>query len=196
LLNREAPNTKFDKRILAMRLITIFALTATCLVSACGNEESGTSTKSASGHKPPSDWNATDACSVLDKAVYGSLTEKRIASTSLALSWQSDGTTAATSECTYVTNEDERFRVMLRWSPINDNTEGAINETRSGLSLTVKAFNGELETLNGLGKAAFWVDLTKSLNVFIGEDKMAIINVPAGPKAKEQAIAIARKLGA
>jgi hypothetical protein len=179
-----------------MRLITILALAVTGFVSACGNEGSGTSTKSAGGHKPPSNWNATDACSVLDKAVYGALTEKNIASTSLALSRQSDGTTAATSECTYVTTDDERLKVMLRWSPINDNTEGAINETRSGLTMTVKAFNGQLETLNGVGKAAFWVDLTKSLNVFIGEDKMAIINVPAGPKAKDQAIAIARKLGA
>lgn len=38
--------------------------------------------------------------------------------------------------------------------------------------------------------------MTKSLNVFIGEDKFAIITVPASDASKEQAVALARKLGA
>ena len=55
---------------------------------------------------------------------------------------------------------------------------------------------GHVETVGGLGKAAFWAAMTKSLNVFIGEDKFAIITVPASDASKEQAVALAHKLGA
>ena len=61
---------------------------------------------------------------------------------------------------------------------------------------TLKGFGGHVETIEGLGKAAFWAAMTKSLNVFIGEDKFAIITVPASTASKEQAVALAHKLGA
>ena len=85
---------------------------------------------------------------------------------------------------------------MLRWSPVNDNTEGAINTMRSGLVEVMKGFGGTVEEIPKLGKAAFWVDKTSSLNVFIGEDRVAIINMPSGAGAKEKAITLAHKLGA
>jgi hypothetical protein len=34
------------------------------------------------------------------------------------------------------------------------------------------------------------------MNVFIGDDKFAIITLPSSPSSKEQAIALARQLGA
>jgi hypothetical protein len=175
----------------------VAALAGLALLSACGGEgDSKTTSNSGGGKKPPAGWNAVDACSVIDGAAYGGFIGKNVASTSLALARESDGTTAATSECTYELSEGGRSSIMLRWSPINDNTEGAINEARNGLTATVKAFNGKLETVDGLGKAAYWVALTNSLNVFIGEDKFVIINVPASDTARDQAIAIAKKLGA
>lgn len=181
-----------------MRNQLLAALFGLACVSGCGgegNNSAPSSTQSSGGKKPPAAWNAVDACSVIDGAAYGSFIGKAVASTSLALVRESDGTTAATSECTYELVEGGRSSIMLRWSPINDNSEGAINEARNGLTATAKAFNGNVETVDGLGKAAYWVALTNSLNVFIGEDKFAIINVPTSPTARDQAIAIARKLG-
>src|SRR3546814_4287869 len=81
---------------------------------------------------------------------------------------------------------------MLRWAPSGDNSDGSINLTRNGLEQTLKGFGGHVETIDGLGKAAFWAGMTKSLNVFIGEDKFAIITVPASEASKEQAVALAR----
>jgi hypothetical protein len=182
-----------------MRNQRVAAMLGLALVSACGDSGQSSSpatSQSSGGKKPPTDWNAVNACSVIDGAAYGGFVGKSVAATSLALDRESDGTTAATSECTYELSDGGRMSIMLRWSPINDNSEGAINEARNGLTATAKAFNGNVETIDSLGKAAYWVAITNSLNVFIGEDKFAIINVPTSPTAREQAIAIARKLGA
>ena len=171
------------------------------VLSACGGDRgdgntAATSASTSGGKKPPANWNAVDACKVIDGATYGGFVGKTVKSTSLALERESDGVTAATSQCSYELSDGQRVTIMLRWSPINDNTEGAINAARDGLNATVKAFNGKVESVDGLGKAAYWVEIANSLNVFIGEDKFAIISVPASPSARDQAIAIARKLGA
>lgn len=183
-----------------MRHLILPALLSLTLLSACGGDGASSTAaapnQSSNGKTPPASWNALDTCKVIDANAYGTFVSKVVTTTSLALVRESDGTTAATSECTYELSEGSRETIMLRWSPINDNSEGAINEARNALNATAKAFNGEVETIDGLGKAAYWVALTNSLNVFIGEDKFAIINVPASATAKEQAVAIARKLGA
>ena len=156
----------------------------------------GNATESDSGPALAEGWTMPDACAVLSKDAYGAAIDQTVSSTELAMPHPSDGTTAATSECKYVLADGSRYSVMLRWSPINDNSDGAINTTRSGLQQVVEAFGGTLDTVPNLGKAAFWVSKTASLNVFIGEDRMAIINVPDGPAAKDQAIAVAVTLGA
>jgi hypothetical protein len=183
-----------------MKTLLIPVVLSLALLTACGGEAPGGSSskqgQSGGGKTPPADWNAVDACSVIDGSAYGGFVGKSVAATSLGLSRPSDGTSAATSECTYELSEGGRPSILLRWSPIGDNSEGAINEARNGLEATAKAFNGKVETVDGVGKAAYWVALTNSLNVFIGEDKFAIINVPTSDTARDQAIAIARKLGA
>ena len=69
---------------------------------------------------------------------------KPVTETTLALVHESDGVTAATSECTYTLGDDGKASLMMRWSPIDDNSEGVINMTRSGLLQTVKAFGGSV----------------------------------------------------
>lgn len=145
---------------------------------------------------PPANWKATDACSVIDKAAMATIVGKPVAETSLALVHETDGTTAATSQCTYALTDGTQATLMMRWSPIADNSEGAINLARNGLQETMKAFGQSLETIDGLGKAAFWAEMAGQLNVFIGEDKFVIISMPTGPAAKDSAITLARKLGA
>ena len=58
---------------------------------------------------------------------------------------------------------------MLRWSPIADNTQAAIATAHSGAEQTIKAFGGSVDTVGGLGKAAFWAGKIDSLNVFIDD---------------------------
>lgn len=180
-----------------------FAIIAALLLAGCGSTATsgadagnGTSDAATGGNKPPSDWNALDACTAFNKGAMTAILGKPVTATTLALVNESDGTTAATSECTYALGDSGKASLMMRWSPINDNTEGSINTTRNTLQQTVKAFGGSVEIIGDLGKAAFWVDLTNSLNVYIGEDKFLIINTPSGPDAKSQAINVAKKLGA
>jgi hypothetical protein len=180
---------------------TIAMLAAALTLSACGGTapegDSAAPSTTAEAKKSSGDWNATDACAMVDKAAMATFLGTAIESTSLGLVNQSDGTTAAGSECTYLLAEGGRAQLLLRQSPINDNTPEAIAMARSGTQQTIDAFGGgKIEDIPGLGKAAFWVGKIDALNVFIGEDRFAIITLPASDAAKDQAIAIAKRLGA
>jgi hypothetical protein len=85
---------------------------------------------------------------------------------------------------------------MLRWSPIDDNTPEAMAAAQNTSKQTIEAFGGTIETVEGLGKSAFWIGKTDTMNVFIGDDKFAIITLPSNPASKEQATTLARELGA
>ena len=186
------------------RTIMLAAVAASLTLAGCGGEAAdkgggagmASSAAAKSGTAPPRDWNAADACAVVDKAAMSAILGQAVTETRLGNVSQSDGATAVTSECSYQLADGGSATLMLRWSPIGDNSEGSINLTRNGLEQTLKGFGGHVETIDGLGKAAFWAGMTKSLNVFIGEDKFAIITVPASEASKEQAVALARKLGA
>ena len=169
------------------RSIMLAAVAASLTLAGCGGEAAdkgdgaGTASSAAakSGTAPPPDWNAADACAVVDKAAMAAILGQAVPRTPLGK-----------------VNQTGSAALMLRWSPIGDNSEGSINLTRNGLEQTLKGFGGHVETVGGLGKAAFWAAMTKSLNVFVGEDKFAIITVPASDASKEQAVALAHKLGA
>ena len=145
---------------------------------------------------PPANWNAIDACAAVDKAAMAAIVGQAVNETTLGFVNASDGTTAAGSECKYTLADGSHATLMMRWSPIADNTDGAISAAKKGLEETLKAFGKTIEVIDGVGKAAFWTDATSSLNVFIGEDKFIIFNAPSGSEGKNQAIALARKLGA
>ena len=86
---------------------------------------------------------------------------------------------------------------MTRWSPINDNTDGAIAAAKATMKQTLAAFGGgDVEDVPGLGKASFWVAKVDQLQSFIGEDRMVLITVPSGPDSKAKAIALAKRAGA
>lgn len=186
------------------KVLALTALATTIALAGCGGgapapaaDATDASPSAAAPAKgPPKDWNAADACTVVDKRAMAVIVGQAVDEARLGNVNQSDGVTAATSECTYTLADGQTASVMLRWSPIGDNSEGSINLTRNGLEQTLKGFGGKVETIEGLGKAAFWADMTRSLNVFIGEDKFVIINAPPGAKAREQAVTLAHKLGA
>ena len=150
-----------------------------------------------SGGGAPKGWNAADACSVVDKARMAATAGKPVSEANLGLVHESSGgSDATTSECSYIMEDGSRASVMLRWSPIDDNTPEAMAAARDTSKQTIEAFGGTIETVEGLGKSAFWIGKTDTMNVFIGDDRFAIITLPSNPKSKEQAIALARELGA
>lgn len=187
-----------------MKKMSLIAVTATSLLlagcdGAAGTGKNGGSSETASADSkagPPTGWNAADACSVVDKARMAAITGKPVSEASLGLVHVSSGSDATTSECSYIMEDGGRASVMLRWSPIADNSEGAMNLARNGAKQTIEAFGGTLENVDGLGKSAFWIDKTDTMNLFIGEDKFVIITLPSNPASKEQATTLARQLGA
>lgn len=181
----------------------IIVAASTMLLTGCGgssNTQQGNGTgemasaESPSG--PPAGWNSANACAVVDKAKMTAVTGKSVSETSLGLVHVGTGTEATTSECSYVMDDGNHASVMLRWSPINDNSEGAINLARNGAKQTIEAFGGTIDNVDGLGKAAFWIGKTDTMNIFIGEDKFAVITMPHSPSSKEQATTLAHQLGA
>ena len=61
---------------------------------------------------------------------------KPVSEASLGLVHESSGADAATSDCSYIMADGSRGSVMLRWSPINDNTQGAIDTARNSMKET------------------------------------------------------------
>lgn len=146
-------------------------------------------------------WNATDACTILDKAAVAEILNQEIPSTQLYLVHQAGASDAATSECTYLGADGASVaRLMTRWSPINDNTTASIAMARSSTAETMKAFSSvPLEDVPGLGKAAFLAPNVNQLNVFIDDARMIIVTiekVPDGAQGKDLAVAMAKKAGA
>lgn len=187
-----------------MRAITtgIIAITTVSLIAGCGGGApgNGTTTTSeaspASGSAMPADWKATDACSIIDKATMARVLGTAVTEASVGLVNEPSATTAATSECTYIL-ESGRATVMTRWSPIADNTPGAIATAKSATEASLAAFGGgKAEDVPGLGKASFWVAKVDQLQSFIGEDRMVLITVPSSADAKDKAIALAKRAGA
>lgn len=169
-------------------------------LSGCGEKAAETSGKDATEASATPNWNAADACSILDKTTVGQALKQDIAETQLSLAHEADAATAATSECTYLGQDGASVaRLMTRWSPIADNTPEAIASTKAATASAVKAFSDKpVEDIPGLGKAAFFVPGINQLNVFFDDARMAMITVekvPDGASGKDIAIALAKQAG-
>jgi hypothetical protein len=167
---------------------------ACALLAGCGS--SGDGKAAPSGGSTLANWNATDACSIVDKAEMGEVMKSAVTDASLAMVHEADSTAAATSECSYIFADGGRASVMTRWSPINDNTAESIATARSVTGESVKAFSDKpVEDVPGVGKAAFFVPKINQFNVFLDDARMVIITLPSAPdaEAKDRAIALAAK---
>ena len=183
---------------------TIWAAAAAGVLALAGCGEKGAEsggTGAASSAAGKTDWNAADACSILDKAAVGEALKQNAGETLLGLVHEADSVTASTSECTYTGNEGVTVaRLMTRWSPINDNTAETIASTKAATVSALKAFSDKpVEDIAGLGKAAFFVPGIDQLTVFIDDARMITLSldkVPDGASGKDIALALAKKAGA
>lgn len=174
-------------------------LTGSLALAACGQSGDAAKTGERADAKgaAPSGWNAADACAMVDKAKMAATAGKPVSEATLGLvHTSSGGGDATTSECSYIMEDGSRASVMLRWSPINDNTPETMALAFKTSKQAAEPFGGTVEAVEGLGKSAFWTAKIDSMSVFIGDDKFAIITLPSNPSSKEQATALARDLGA
>ena len=166
-----------------------------------GGDGAPDATTAPASNAMPAKWNATDACSILDKAVVAEALKIEITETQLDSVKEPDAITAGTSECSYLdATGTPAATLMTRWSPMNDNSPGTIGIAREAAASALKAMSDEpLEDIHGLGKAAFFVPTINQLQVFIDDARMIVVTssrVPSGTSAKDIAVALAHKAGA
>jgi hypothetical protein len=146
-------------------------------------------------------WNATDACSIVDKKVMAEVLKQDVSDAQLSLTHAHGKADAAMSQCSYVGRDGAGIATLVtRWSPIKDNTADAIAEARATTESAAQAFgDAEVEDIPDLGKAAFFVPKINQLTVFIDDQRMIMVTptkLPASASGKDLAIALARKAGA
>lgn len=143
------------------------------------------------GGAPASNWDATDACTLLDKAAVGAALGDTVIETNLALVHHATAIEAATSECTYRLASGGDATLMARLSPIADNTPEAIAKTREATQSATSAFSDKpVEDVPGLGKAAFFVPGINQLNVFLDDRRFVILTVGTAPRDRARDVAM------
>lgn len=176
------------------RMILTLGLAAT--LAGCGGPQ-GEDKAGGGGGAQVSNWDATDACALLDKAAVGAALGDAVIETSLAFVHQATATEAATSECTYRLASGGDATLMARRSPIADNTPETIAQTRKATASATRAFSDKpVEDLPGLGKAAFFVPGINQLNVFLDSERFVILTIGTAPRdrAKDMAADLVGKI--
>lgn len=177
----------------------VAGLGALLLAGCSGGENSakaGDDGKGASG-AAASGWDASDACALLDKAAVGTALGDSVTETSLAFVNKAEGANAATSECTYRLAGGSTATLMARLSPIGDNSDAAIKQTREATEKTMAAFSDKkIEDVPGLGKAAFFVPGINQLNLFLDDSRFVILTISSAPNAtaKDTAVGLIGKM--
>lgn len=184
--------------------ISTIAMVCVLSLAACSDnsaEEDPAAQSASTSADTPANWNAADACSILNKAAVAKALEQEVKETHLSLVHEAGAIDAATSECTYTGAEGSSIAsLMTRWSPINDNTQSSIVGTRNAAASALKSFSDkQIEDVPGLGKAAFFTPGIDSLTVFFDDARMITLNVqkvPEGKSGKDVAVMLAKDAGA
>jgi len=167
------------------------------LLAGCGGAKDGAKVDGDDKVAAASDWDASDACALLDKAAVGAALADSVTETSLAFVNKAEGANAATSECTYRLAGGSTATLMARRSPIADNSDAAIKQTRETTEKTMAAFSDKkIEDVAGLGKAAFFVPGINQMNVFLDDSRFVILTIGSAPgaTAKDTAAALVGKI--
>lgn len=166
----------------------IFALVPVLVLAACGGAQPGSKDEKPAAEA--SGWDATDACELLDKATLGAALGDTVTETSLAFVHQPTAVEAATSECTYRLKGGRTATLMVRRSPIADNTPEVIAQTRKATEATMRAFSDKtIEDVPNLGKAAFFVPGINQMNVFLDDERLVVLTVGSASKDRAKDIA-------
>lgn len=120
-------------------------------------------------------WNAEDACALLDKATVGAALGTKIVKVELGPTAKMTDQSAGMSTCFYDLEDGQRLAFLARQSPMADNTPAAMKKARD----EVVAMLGPVTEVTGVGKSAFWIPSLRQLVVFLGEDRYFNVTMPA-----------------
>jgi hypothetical protein len=145
-------------------------------------------------------WDGTKACETLKQADVEAVTGQKAQAGKLdAVNQPSEGR-AATSMCSYALADGGAVTFLSRVSEGEDLQQAlaAIKNPPAGMEM------GRQEDVAGVGKAALWNETTHQLQFWLDGDHFGIVGIMRGDfskqpdlsKSKEQAIALAKRLGA
>lgn len=173
-------------------LLPIAVGLAACDAVPAENSTSGPVMGSASGGPATSDWTAADACALVDRGDLAEAVGVGVTGTRL-IEPQAGGTeSAAMSQCDYTLEGGQTVSLFTRLAPIAENSDASIGRARDGAALLDRA---GVETVPGLGRAAFWLPTLRQLQMFAGDDRFVTVTMPIegdADAARTQATAIAR----
>lgn len=181
-------------------------LLAALLLTGCGAtgggdaNDDGASKPAADAGGEPANWQASDACTILDKAALAAALKQDIPDATLALVHQAGAAEAATSECSYIGADGAPVAsLQARWSPIADGTDETIAAAHAATAASVKAFTDKpVEEIAGLGKAAYFVPGINQLHVYYDASRSIVLSLPRLPEGvngKDVAVELARQAG-
>lgn len=157
-------------------------------LAGCGGADAGSG--GATGGAPAAtDWDATQACAMLDAGKLSALTGLAFETAKLVPMSPITDATAASSMCEYGGAGGAMATLLTREAPYDDATPEAIAKARTANGMMDPA--GDVP---GLGKAALWraASMAKSLQVFIDERRSMVVTLVGREATLEQASAVAR----
>lgn len=152
--------------------------------------------KNAEAIKPKNEnpeSNLLNACLVLPKTEVEKILGQPVSSANLSRAVEATEKTAALSECTYQTANNQKIEFFARRSPVGDNTPEAVQQVRETMK---KVTRKEVENVNDVGAAAFWVPAVNQLHVFVGDNVYLYFTMrdfKNESEAKAKAVELARQ---
>lgn len=167
----------------------ILAVALAAGLAGCGGEAGKAGQEGGSAPAAISDWDATQACAMLDPGKLSALTGLAFATAKLTPMAPLSEQSAATSMCEYSGPGGAMATILTRESPYDDAGPVEIEKARTANGLMEPA-----KDVPGLGKAALWREapLAKSLQVFFDERRSVVVTLGGREATLDQASAVAR----
>lgn len=146
-----------------------------------------------------SDWQAVetgDACALLPAEAVAETVGRPVERAEVRSAELGSERMATNSTCNYRFGAGKSIDFFARRSPAAENDDATMKQTRDAVASTG---GGAVEDVAGLGKHAFWIERSRQLHVFIGEDRYIYFTAfrpPDGVDIKQAMINLARRVGA
>jgi hypothetical protein len=179
-------------------------------LAACGGGESADNAGNVTAEPPagitnakvglPANFNATDACSILDRNVVAEVMGSEVKSAEVSTVTAPTDATAGFSNCTYTLANGLTPQFFARWSPTPDSTPAAAEET---VKQAADLLGKTPEKVAGLKSPAWWVSGTNQLHIFPDAQRYVFFTMffsgvkpkPSDEQAKAWALGMAKRAG-
>ncbi|WP_066646642.1 MULTISPECIES: DUF3558 domain-containing protein [Sphingomonas] len=172
--------------------IIMTSVAAAAVLAACSGNGAKESAPAKTDSADAGAWNAEDACAILPKEKVAAIAKAPVLSATLDRVTKATSTTAGFSQCTYDFGGGVNIVFFARQSPIDDNSDTAMQSVHD----TIAGIGGaKVEEVPGLGKRAFQTDAMHQLHVFQGGNRyfyFTSFKPPMGVPSRELMQALAK----